>query len=113
MDKDLLRKWRAHHYEHDRQFRSWEASGFDYPPPRFPSFPPELASITCGAKTRAGTPCKQKGIYINGRCKLHGGLSTGPTTEEGKKIAAANGFRPKRKSGVYDTETKHNILQSP
>lgn len=37
----------------------------------------------CGAKTRAGTPCKQKaGWGTNhvgeGRCKLHGGKSTGP-----------------------------------
>lgn len=38
---------------------------------------------TCGAKTRAGTPCKQPaGWGTNhageGRCKLHGGKSTGP-----------------------------------
>jgi len=37
----------------------------------------------CGAKTRAGTPCQQKaGWGTNhvgeGRCKLHGGASTGP-----------------------------------
>lgn len=37
----------------------------------------------CGAKTRAGTPCKQKaGWGTNhvgtGKCKLHGGKSTGP-----------------------------------
>lgn len=56
-----------------------------------------LARRFCGAKTRAGTPCKQLGIYENGRCKLHGGLSTGPTTEEGMRKAALNGFKPKRK----------------
>lgn len=37
----------------------------------------------CGAKTRAGTPCQQRaGWGTNhvgkGRCKLHGGKSTGP-----------------------------------
>ena len=37
----------------------------------------------CGAKTRAGTPCQQRaGWGTNhvgeGRCKLHGGRSTGP-----------------------------------
>ena len=42
-------------------------------------------------------PGKQLGIYENGRCKLHGGLSTGPTTEEGKRRAALNGLKPKRK----------------
>lgn len=36
----------------------------------------------CGAKTRAGTPCRCFALR-NGRCKLHGGLSTGPKTSEG------------------------------
>src|SRR5690625_7696169 len=31
----------------------------------------------CGAKTRAGTPCKN-GAMANGRCRMHGGKSTGP-----------------------------------
>ena len=56
---------------------------------------------TCNAKTRAGTPCKQRGLYTSGRCKLHGGLSTGPKTEEGKKRSALNGLkggRPKNPS---------------
>ena len=30
----------------------------------------------CGAKTKAGTPCKNRALK-NGRCKLHGGLSPG------------------------------------
>ena len=33
----------------------------------------------CGAKTRSGGPCKHKGNLRNGRCKRHGGVSTGPT----------------------------------
>jgi hypothetical protein len=36
----------------------------------------------CGAKTRRGTPCQCPGMS-NGRCRLHGGLSTGPKTLEG------------------------------
>jgi hypothetical protein len=36
----------------------------------------------CGAKTRRGTPC-QCPAMANGRCRLHGGLSTGPKTEAG------------------------------
>ena len=44
----------------------------------------------CGAKTRQGTPCKNTRLYKNGRCKNHGGLSTGPRTEEGKAKALAN-----------------------
>ena len=43
----------------------------------------------CEAKTRRGPPCKCKAT-ANGRCKLHGGRSTGPRTEEGKMKSAAN-----------------------
>jgi len=38
----------------------------------------------CGARTRAGHPCRRKGL-ANGRCRNHGGLSTGPRTPEGKR----------------------------
>ncbi|WP_420094491.1 HGGxSTG domain-containing protein [Pseudomonas cichorii] len=34
--------------------------------------------MTCGAKTRAGSPCKRRDLYKSGRCRLHGGLSAGP-----------------------------------
>ena len=45
----------------------------------------------CGAKTRQGSPCKRPANKRNGRCRLHGGQSTGPKTAEGRaKIAAAN-----------------------
>jgi len=37
---------------------------------------------TCGAKTRRGTPCRSFALK-NGRCRLHGGLSTGPKSQEG------------------------------
>lgn len=36
----------------------------------------------CGAKTRAGTPCRSAAMK-NGRCRMHGGASTGPRTAEG------------------------------
>lgn len=63
---------------------------------------------TCGAKTRAGTPCKQKAIYENGRCKFHGGMATGPVTEAGKEQSRINGRkggRP-RKGATGKTEIK-------
>ncbi len=42
-----------------------------------------LSSIArCGAKTRKGTPCLNP-VMKNGRCRLHGGKSTGPRTPEG------------------------------
>ena len=43
----------------------------------------------CGARTRAGTPCLRWPMP-NGRCRLHGGCSTGPRTAEGlARIRAA------------------------
>jgi len=63
-----------------------------------PMFPEICRDLTCGAKTRRGTPCQRRDLWgLNARCRLHGGLSTGPRTAEGKQRAALNGLRPKRK----------------
>ena len=37
----------------------------------------------CGARTRAGAPCRALAMK-NGRCRMHGGGSTGPKTAAGK-----------------------------
>ena len=37
---------------------------------------------TCGAKTRSGAPCRNLPMK-NGRCRMHGGASTGPKTAAG------------------------------
>jgi hypothetical protein len=73
--------------------RGWSQA----PLPSFPPFPADLVGMACGAHTRAGTPCKMTAIFRNGRCKLHGGLSTGPRSNAGKARSAANGLAPKRK----------------
>lgn len=60
----------------------------------------------CGAKTRKGTPCQAPPVWNkdydrarNGRCKLHGGLSTGPKTDAGKEaIKRSNRSRRNIKS---------------
>src|SRR5580765_1676066 len=45
--------------------------------------PGDLSRVArCGARNRRGTPC-QCPAMANGRCRLHGGLSTGPKTAEG------------------------------
>jgi hypothetical protein len=45
----------------------------------------DLRSLPCcGARTRAGHPCKRYGNLRNGRCRMHGGASTGPRTAEGR-----------------------------
>lgn len=58
--------------------------------------------LLCGAKCRSGNPCQAKVVVdsktsqpINGRCRMHGGLSTGAKTQEGKdrsKEAARRGM---------------------
>ena len=57
----------------------------------------------CGARTRRGTPCRCKAL-ANGRCRLHGGLSTGPKTLRGKMKAFQNlrQYRDRPHQGVYD-----------
>ena len=55
--------------------------------------PPDYAGddpAFCNARTRAGKPCRALGLPGTGRCKWHGGKSTGPTTPEGKAQVARN-----------------------
>jgi hypothetical protein len=45
---------------------------------------PNLAlAPRCGARTRAGCPCRAPAIRGRLRCRMHGGRSTGPRTAEG------------------------------
>ncbi len=54
------------------------------------------AKTHCDAKTRNGTRCKCPAMP-SGRCRFHGGLSTGPKTKEGReRIAAAQRARHAR-----------------
>jgi hypothetical protein len=48
-----------------------------------------LAAPRCGARTRAGCPCRQPAM-ANGRCRLHGGKSTGARTAAGLARVRAN-----------------------
>jgi hypothetical protein len=54
------------------------------------------ASPRCGARTRAGVPCKAPAMPA-GRCRMHGGSSTGPRTAEGleriRKARTTHGMR--------------------
>ena len=91
------RRLRQHHQEFQQIADDWYERGCQYPPPTYPPIPADLVSLTCGATTkRHGTPCKRRDIYLSGRCKYHGGLSTGPKTPEGKAKCAENGRCPKR-----------------
>jgi len=88
---DKRRRWREYHELCSAVHRQWQERGYRHPPPPCPAFPADLIDLACGAKTRAGTPCKLTTLYDSGRCKWHGGCSTGPKTEAGKEQARING----------------------
>lgn len=53
----------------------------------------------CGAKNRQGKACQCKLLLASGRCKFHGGMSTGPKTAAGmaRTLAALRaGYRAYR-----------------
>lgn len=83
-------------------FEVWRNSPMGTPQPRrpalgtLPEFPPECEDMICGAKTRQGHPCRNTDLYPNGRCKFHGGASTGPLSDQGKRRASLNGLIKKR-----------------
>ena len=58
-----------------------------------------LAAPRCGARTRSGECCRQPAMK-NGRCRMHGGLSTGPRTADGRARCAA----ARRTHGFYSAE---------
>lgn len=55
----------------------------------------------CLAKTRSGKKCQKPPIRGKSRCRLHGGLSTGPRTAEGKARIAAAHYKHGRRSKHY------------
>lgn len=60
--------------------------------------------LPCGARTRVGTLCRglpvldrRSGKPRNGRCRMHGGKSTGPMTAVGRAQIAESNRRRRRK----------------
>ena len=59
---------------------------------------PKRERPRCGARCRDRKSCDAPPVWdrrlnraVNGRCRMHGGLSTGPKTEEGRRrIAESN-----------------------
>lgn len=63
--------------------------------------------VVCGAKTRSGTPCRCKSEPGKLRCKFHGGMSTGPQTDEGRqRIAEAQ----RRRWVTYRVSPQEQVL---
>ena len=71
-------------------------------------FCPDWPGQRCGAKTRKGTPCQKPPLMGKTRCRLHGGLSTGPQTSEGKARIAAAHWKHGRRSRAF-TEARKQI----
>ena len=64
----------------------------------------------CLAKTRKGSLCQSPAYKHNGRCRLHGGISTGAKTSVGlKRISDANfkhGLHTRAKSEAKQKSTE-------
>ena len=62
----------------------------------------------CGARTRRGTRCLCRPLKPGGRCRLHGGASSGPVTERGRRQSAEN-LKAARAAlaGSAHTATRH------
>src|ERR1039457_2781160 len=76
------------------QRRGWLKNG--NPPGDFSTAP------RCGTKTRKGPACMAPAMP-NGRCRMHGGASTGPRTAAG----LARSMRANWKHGGFSAEAKH------
>jgi hypothetical protein len=100
MDVDAERRklWRAHVKAAARAYAAREveadalaeAGDAGQPTTPIPPFPDELRGLRCGARTRRGSPCRRCDLHASGRCKLHGGASTGAKTAEGQARARLN-----------------------
>ena len=73
-------------------------------------FGPDWPGQRCEAKTRRGTACQKPPLNGKTKCRLHGGLSTGPRTAEGKARIAAAHWKHGRRSKKF-VEMRKKIWQ--
>jgi len=83
--------------------RQWnrEAWALREPAPHKEPKPPKSQRPLCGATTRKGTPCKARVVQGSTRCRVHGGLSTGPRTDAGREAIRASN---RRRAALADLE---------
>lgn len=70
-------------------------------------FGPYWQGVRCEARTREGNLCQRPGNKVNGRCKLHGGRTTGPRSEEGLIRLATSKITHGRTTKAERTKVKH------
>jgi len=70
-----------------------------------------LTNPFCGAKTRSGKPCEKFPLASKRRCRLHGGLSTGPKTDEGRAEIGAAHYKHGRYATWREKRAKEKYYQ--
>ena len=70
-----------------------------------------LTNPLCGAKTRSGKPCEKFPLASKRRCRLHGGLSTGPKTEAGRAAIGAAHYKHGRYANWREKRAKEKYYQ--
>jgi hypothetical protein len=81
--------------------------------------PPKRERPRCGAKCRDGSGCNARPVWdrrlnrpVNDRCRMHGGLSTGPKTEEGRsRIAESNRNRARKAHNMRKRGKRSGVTQ--
>ena len=68
---------------------------------------PNWQGVRCEARTRRGTLCKRPGSKQNGKCRLHGGRSTGPKTEQGLARLTASKITHGQTTAANRAKSKH------
>lgn len=75
--------------------------------------PPTDERPRCGAKCRDGRACRAAAVWragdpapLNGRCRMHGGLSTGPRTAEGRARSLAGAAKGRATRAARRAESR-------
>ena len=106
----LRKQWIAYWKEVNGVHSEAEAAGLLPGEYETPPFPEELRGLTCGAKTKGSRgPCRLTSLYSNGRCKFHGGLSTGPTSDAGRQQSRENGKKGGRPRKTQPCEKQGKV----
>ena len=72
---------------------------------------PAQKSTKCGAKTRSGVPCAKFPVEGKRRCRLHGGLSTGPKTPAGRAAIPAANTKHGRYKNWREKQAKERVYR--
>ena len=74
-------------------------------------FGPNWPGQRCEARTRKGTACQRPARLPVGRCRLHGGSSTGPRTKEGLERLVTSKIKHGRFTKEKRTKAKRRAEQ--